>query len=171
MTVKTDPADELVKAGSKDVVAWSEKYATGIALIDQQHRELVNLTNHLFLACLTGREAIKAIFKDTMHRMVDYVRFHFSTELEMLKRINYPGYDEHKKEHETLVKKILEASNDYDSGKTFTPNSFVRTLKDWVFGHIALTDKHYAAYVADQKQKGLLTDRQINGENQITAPH
>jgi hemerythrin len=162
MSTMFDPADELVKAGSKDVITWETKYATGIPLIDAQHKELVNLTNYLFLACLTGREATKAVFKDTMHRMVDYVRFHFSAELELLKRVNYPGYEEHKKEHDTLVKTIFEAAKDFDDGKRFTPNSFVHVLKDWVFGHIALSDKQYAAYVADQKQKGLLTDQQIN---------
>jgi hemerythrin len=62
-----------------------------------------------------------------------------------------------------MVKDILEAAKDYNEGKKFVPNTFVRTLKDWVFGHIALSDKIYAAFVADQKRRGLLSERQING--------
>jgi len=144
-----------------ELVSWSDNYATGIEQIDAQHRELVNLTNELYRACLTGREAIKATFREAMSRMVDYVHFHFSTELELLTRINYPGLAEHKKQHDELVKKILTASKSFDGGRKFVANKFVRTLRDWIFGHIAISDKEYAAYVADQKDKGLLTDQMI----------
>lgn len=161
MTIKTDPADELIKAGSRDVITWGEKYITGIAVIDYQHRELVNLTNYLFLVCLSGREGTKTVFKEAMHRTLEYIRFHSSAEQKLLERIKYPLCHEHKKEHKILVRKILEAAKDFDTGKIFTPNCFVQILKEWVFGHIAVSDKSYATYVAEQKQKGLLTDRQI----------
>lgn len=149
--------------GDGELVIWGEKYATGIEIIDVQHKELVNLTNQLYRACLTGEGTIATAFDAAMHRMVEYVHFHFNAELELLERIKYPMFHEHKKEHETLVRNVLAAVKDYNEGKKFIPNSFVRTLRDWVFGHIALSDKIYAAYVAEQKKKGLLTDQQING--------
>jgi hemerythrin len=43
------------------------------------------------------------------------------------------------------------------------PNHFVRTLRDWILSHIALTDKLYAAFIETQKKKGLLSDQEING--------
>ena len=146
------------------IVEWSENYATGIELIDKQHRELVSLTNELYRACTTGDEEIGAVFKEAMGRMVEYVRFHFSAELELLHRINFPEYPEHKRQHESLVKDILEAAKGYNEGRYLVPNNFVRTLKEWVFGHIAITDQIYALYVAEQKKKGLLSDRQIEGQ-------
>jgi hemerythrin len=146
-----------------DVVVWDEKYATGIHLIDSQHKELFSITNELFRACLSEEEALKKVFKETMERMVDYVRFHFGAEQEMLQRINYPGYQDHKKMHDTLIKDILESVNEYNYGKKFVPNQFVRILRDWILSHIALTDKLYVAYIADQKKKGLLSDKEING--------
>jgi hemerythrin len=60
-----------------------------------------------------------------------------------------------------MVSNILEAAKDYNEGKHFVPNHFVRTLRDWVFSHIALSDHVYAAYIHDLKKKGLLNDRQI----------
>ena len=163
MIAKEDPIEAAEKAANTPLVVWSESYATGIELIDNQHRELVNLTNHLYKACLTGEDAVKTVFKEAMSRMVEYVRFHFSAELEILARIHYPGYPEHKKQHDELVQKILEAAQDYNEGKKFIANQFVRTLKDWVFSHIAIYDKVYAAYVAEQKTKGLLTDQMLGG--------
>jgi hemerythrin len=124
--------------------------------------ELVNLTNQLYRACLTSSEKAGMVFKKAMGVMVEYVRFHFSAEQQLLKLINYPDWQSHKKQHDHLVIQILDAANEYNEGRKFTPNNFVRSLKEWVFGHIAVCDQMYAAYVKEQKNKGLLTDQQIN---------
>jgi len=147
--------------GDAEIVSWSDKYATGIELIDSQHHQLVDLTNELYRACLSGGDERLHVFKEAMSRMVDYVRFHFTAELKLLDAIKYPDYANHKKMHNDLVAEILAASNKYDDGRQFVPNKFVRTLRDWVFGHIAVYDKVYAAYVAEQKKKGLLTDKEL----------
>ena len=163
MINKFDAIDISKGDDNLTLVTWSELFAVGIDLIDNQHYELVNLTNQLYQACMTRDEELGTLFKDSLHRMVEYVRFHFSAELELLARIKYPNYQEHKQQHDQLVKQILEAAKEFEGGKKFVPNNFVRTLKDWVFGHIAICDQQYAAYVKDQKHKGLLTDAEING--------
>ena len=142
-----NPANETVH---EKLVVWSKKYSVGIELIDNQHRELVNLTNELFQACLSPEKELETTFKETMSRMVEYVRFHFATEADYLKKINFPGYQNHIMLHDQLVKKILDAVKDYNDGKKYVPNSFVRTLKDWVFGHIAVYDQIYASHVKDK---------------------
>ncbi|MCL2833306.1 MAG: bacteriohemerythrin [Treponema sp.] len=145
------------------IVTWEETYKTKIPYIDNQHLELVNLINDLYRACLTDNKLVEATFKESMKKMVDYVRFHFSAELELLKKIKYPYYNDHKAEHDSLIKRILEAANEYQSGKKFVPHSFVRTLKDWVLSHIAVTDKQYSSYVMDRLNKGLLDIKDLEG--------
>jgi len=153
--------DIIETTENAQIVSWSDKYATGIELIDNQHHQLVDLTNELYRACLSGGDERLAVFKDAMSRMVEYVRYHFSAESKLLETIKYPDYNNHKKMHNDLVEEILAASSKYDDGKKFIPNKFVRTLKDWVFGHIAVYDKIYAAYVDEQKRKGILTNKQL----------
>ena len=155
-------SDGTIGSDTTLIVAWDEKLATGIELIDSQHKELIELTNKLYQACLTGNEG--AVFKEAMGRMVNYVRFHFGAEQELLQRIHYPAYPDHKKQHDTLVKDILDSCKAASEGKNFVANNFVRTLKDWIFSHIMITDRMYANYVADMKKKGILTDQQINGK-------
>ncbi|MCL2209099.1 MAG: bacteriohemerythrin [Treponema sp.] len=142
-----------------DVVVWSDKYKTGIKLIDKQHHTLVDLTNQLYLACRAGDDVLAVVFQDAMHKMVDYVRHHFTAELILLDKINYPDYQNHKRMHDDLIRDILNAAKEFNEGKKLTPNNFTRTLEDWVFGHIAVYDKMYAAYAADQKRKGVLSDK------------
>lgn len=158
MNIKTD---SKIKEDDGILVKWGDSYATGIDIIDKQHIELINLTNELYRNCLSGD--IENKFKDTLSRMVTYVRFHFSAELELLARIKYPQYADHKKQHDSLVMNVLDAAKQFNEGKKYVPNQFVRSLKDWIFGHIAYADKVYSAYILDQKKKGLLTDQQING--------
>ena len=147
-----------MKVPEIEIVSWGDSFATGIRLVDEQHKELIKLTNELYRACLIGVEETGPVFKEALSCTVEYVRFHFAAELEILEKVNYPDYNEHKKQHEFLIKHILAASKEFGSGKKFIPNQFVRTLKDWVFGHIAFYDKQFAAYIADQKSKGLLDD-------------
>jgi len=139
---------------SVEIVVWSEKYNTGIELIDKQHKELVSLINTLHRACCRGK-ALDAAFKESMSRMVEYVHFHFGVEQQFLKRIKYDGYKNHVREHTVLVNNILAAAKNFEEGRKFVPHTFVRTLKDWLLGHIAVSDKHYAAYVMEQKKKGV----------------
>jgi hemerythrin len=149
---------------NKDMVVWDEKYATGIELIDSQHKELFSLTNELFRACMGDNEKLKGVFTETMGRMVDYVRFHFGAEQVILQRIKFPDYDAHKKQHDKLIRDILDAVNAHNKGEKFVANQFVRTMRDWILGHIAVSDMQYVLYITAQKKKGQLSDKEINKE-------
>jgi len=148
--------ESVLKKGDLKIVAWSDTYATGIEMIDNQHKELVKLTNNLYRACLNGNESADTAFKEAITSMVEYVRIHFATEEKLLELINYPDCLIHKKQHEVMRLNILEAVEDYGKGVKFVPNNFARTLKEWIFSHIAVHDKAFAIYIHDQKKKGLL---------------
>jgi hemerythrin len=164
MNTKESQLNVLLQSQDLVMVEWKDKYATGIELIDKQHRELIQLTNELYEACLQGNGTAREVFRDALRRVVDYTRYHFAVEEALLERIGFPVLACHRKQHETLIKEVLEAVKDYEGGRKFVPNVFVRTLKDWVLTHIALADKAYASYIADQKRRGLLTGAQLEGE-------
>jgi len=150
-----DPQEKTQKTA--EVVVWDEKYSTGIESIDAQHKQLVELTNQLFIACIAKPDILQVVFKEAMHKMVEYVHFHFDNEIKLLKEVNYPQLHEHKKMHDDLIKDILEAAKNYNSDKHFVPNHFVRTLKDWIFSHIAIHDKSYSFYIKGQIHSGNLS--------------
>jgi hemerythrin len=159
MGFKTDNNQITRGNNSAEIVKWGPKYEVGIKLIDAQHRELVSLTNELYRACIARDDSLGTVFKEAMSTMVKYVRFHFGAENELMKRIEYPNYLAHTKEHKILISKILEAAKDYEKGNKFAPNHFVRTLKEWIFGHIAVSDQIFAVYVSELKKKGNFTDQ------------
>ena len=142
---------------AEEIITWDAKYATGINVIDVQHKQLVNLSNELYSACMSKGDELQTVFKASMKRMVDYVHFHFDAESKFLNAINYPDYVNHKKMHDVLIKKILDTVKEYEEGKKFVPNNFVRTLVDWVFSHIAFYDRQYSLYAADKIRTGILS--------------
>ena len=139
------------------LVEWNERYSVGIPKIDEQHKELLRLTNELYASCLKDNdEEAKAHFKSTVGAIVNYVSEHFGAEERLLQRINYPWYAKHKQEHDNFVKKVLEQVKEFSEGKSFVPNNFVRYLKDWILSHIAMSDKQYSEYIFKLKREGKL---------------
>jgi hemerythrin len=148
----------------KDVfVEWDDRYSVGIPLIDDQHKELLEMTNDLYEACREGTEAATAHFKIAVRGTVDYVKYHFVAEEKMLANVKYPGFAAHKKEHESFVMKILTDVKDFEDGKKFVPNIFVRYLKDWILTHIAVEDRKYAGFILDLKKQNALKQRVLSG--------
>jgi hemerythrin len=141
---------------STPLVKWDDRYSVGIPLIDDQHKELIRLTNELYEGCLTGDEAARNFFFTAVHRAMDYVKYHFSTEEKLLENVKYPHLAAHRKQHEDFVLKLLGDVKSFQQGKKFVPNSFVRFLKEWILSHIAIVDTRYAAYIMDLKKQGKL---------------
>jgi hemerythrin len=138
------------------IVEWDDRYLIGIPLIDEQHKELIRSNNTLYESCLQGDEAARENFKLTIQGTVDYVKFHFGAEEQILKNVNYPEFAAHKRRHENFVKQVLEEVKNFEEGKKFVPNLFVRFLRDWILTHIAMEDRKYAEYIINLKKNGVL---------------
>ena len=161
--INTNP-DGITHNNGEMIITWNSSLNTGIQIIDEQHKHLVNLTNELYQACKLGGDVLDAMFKITMSQMVEYVRFHFTFEQNMLQRVKYPKFMEQKVEHDNLIKTVLEATKDYaDKKSRFVPNNFVRFLRDWIVGHIGHADKMYAVYILDLMRKGVISEKDITG--------
>jgi hemerythrin len=137
-------------------VAWDEKYSTGIQLIDDQHKELLKLTNELFNSCKEGDQSAGNTFRKILHSTVDYVKYHFSAEEKIFENINYPLAAEHKRQHESFVKRVLEDAKSFEEGRHIVPINFAKFLKEWILTHIAIHDKQYADFIHNLKRKGVL---------------
>ena len=138
------------------VVQWQNSYSVGIKLIDEQHMALFKLTNKLFANCMAGREQSKNTFLDIIHEAVDYVNYHFSTEENLLGRVNYPDLANHKSLHSDFIKEILIKVQEFNEGKVLAPLSFMYFLRDWILHHIAVCDKKYGDYLINMKKSGEL---------------
>ena len=132
-------------------IEWEDRFKLGINLIDRQHEKLVELTNNLHMACLQGTKSANNNFIETVHEVVNYVRYHFSTEEKLMLIVNYPKYPFHKKEHEAFIREILVQTQLFTNNSHLVPNRFVYFLKEWILSHIAVCDKVTVDYIISTK--------------------
>ena len=134
----------------EDGVCWDEAYSVDFELIDNQHKELVRMTNTLFEGCRMGSSAADVAFMKTIRSAVEYAQTHFYTEEKYMKQANYPDLAEHKDEHESFVATVVKALKEFENGKS-EPILLARFLKKWLLNHIAQSDHKYSPYLQQFK--------------------
>jgi len=130
----------------EDSVAWDDSYSVGFEPIDNQHKNLVLMTNELFQACKEGVIAADIAFLQTMKKAVEYAETHFADEENYMREANYPHLDEHKELHEDFVESVVNSIEEFEAGNA-EPIDMARYLKKWLLNHIAISDKKYMPYL------------------------
>ena len=129
---------------------WSDKFATGIELIDTQHRWLVNLANRLHDALNTAAPNRKEQ-GEILEGLMDYTMNHFIAEEELFQRFGYPDTVEHRDEHNRFTARVLDLLQRHEAGETVEPE-ILDFLKGWLVGHILGSDQAYTPFL---KSKGV----------------
>jgi hemerythrin len=122
---------------------WSNDYSVSIPEIDEQHHELINILNRLFVA-VSKREGHKVI-AGIFDALLVYTQTHFTLEERLMKEANYPGFEAHKEEHWKLIAQLDDLGRKFmveDKPIYFEMLSFLRT---WLKEHILGCDIEYSA--------------------------
>lgn len=128
-------------------IEWTEDLSVGVAVIDNQHKELFTKVNQLLDACNQGKgkESIGEIIKF----LGEYVVEHFSYEEEYMKKFNYPQFANHKENHAQFIKDFLELKNKFetDGAQSYIVIMVNRVVVNWLISHIRNVDKSLGAFL------------------------
>jgi hemerythrin len=115
-------------------IQWTSDLSSGVKVIDNQHRKLIELINHFNVAVQTGdaRKVLMDLFVD----LADYTSYHFQTEEELMERHNYYDIEEHKKLHFEFKRKLAEYILQYRAGDIPMPVNVSQFMVDWLIEHI-----------------------------------
>ena len=80
-----------------------DDFKIGFKVIDDQHAEIVNCINELYMMRFNGEVSIRPI----VTRLKKHINIHFNFEESLMLHCNYPGYDQHKQEHQILNEKAM----------------------------------------------------------------
>ncbi|MCL2184331.1 MAG: bacteriohemerythrin [Treponema sp.] len=144
----------------KEMISWTNKLSCGVKIIDDQHKGLVNLVNEMFNHVTGNIQQERDYFNRVIQEAVNYVKIHFATEEKLMIATKFPGYPDHKKEHESFILAVVNNIKEYEAGGRITLSKFSRFLKDWILSHIAMQDKRYFEYfnkIATRKADGKLS--------------
>lgn len=153
------------------IFPWNDSFATGIELIDQQHKSLINLLNKLVshLAYLSDAPTLQVILEE----LRAYAAMHFSAEQDVW-HAAFPGDPlevEHKRAHEKFVEKVayLTSGSEKKSLEQIIEET-VRYLTHWLVMHILVEDKNLAK-IAQGLQSGLSLKDAKHAADQLCLEH
>ncbi|HTF99120.1 MAG TPA: bacteriohemerythrin [Nitrospirota bacterium] len=129
---------------------WTERLATGIPAIDDQHKELFRRINNLVLAIKQHR--CRSEIDGMIQFLDDYAQVHFSEEEKNMAETNYPGLFEQKKSHQQYLQALAElkdqaalpriTGSSYDLSATTN-----QVIVDWIVAHIMRQDIRFGEYL------------------------
>ncbi len=125
-------------------IDFSESLSVNVTSFDEQHKKLVSLVNKLYDAMKEGKG--KEILSEVFNELIEYTKFHFKSEEEMMLKYDYNGYKEHLDEHNKLTKEVLELKDKYEKGNIFITTELLAFLKEWLSHHILEMDKKYGPF-------------------------
>jgi hemerythrin-like metal-binding protein len=129
---------------------WIDRYNTGVAKIDDQHRHIVRCINEL----MVDHDALRV--SDTVEHLLksleDYISTHLAAEEELMIKIAYPGFNLHKEKHNFFIQKFEEFKESLRDGNRHRSVSakLLVFLSEWFLEHIQVEDQKYVPYINNE---------------------
>jgi len=154
--------DLLSKGGRPSLIQlhWKNSYASGNAVIDREHKELMQVANRLLAAAsANGSEREVRLL---LHELLTDVRTHFDHEEESLLASDYPRYGEHKEIHRRLLAKADGMAARLEQGDAAMGDLLGFVIHDMVARHILREDREFFPWVKDLGGKQQVRSRRAN---------
>ncbi|WP_375177477.1 bacteriohemerythrin [Marinobacter mobilis] len=128
-----------------EIFPWNSHFETGIELIDQQHRKLVDILNRLgsHFSCADDVQ-----FRHMLQDLLDYTHYHFDAEEQIWQQYfrEQPLFDNHHQAHELFFEQIQEFWDSGDEREQDLKGLF-DFLTRWLAFHILEADRRMALMV------------------------
>lgn len=136
-------------------LTWSDDYATGIPVIDEQHKRIFDYLVEIDAAIDSHSEDL---VEDVVIGLLDYAITHNSFEESLMEQAGYPLVEAHKSAHDAFRRR----TEDYVRRISSHENRFrlAREIRNdiglWLTGHIKREDQHYVPYVKQNTDQGFV---------------
>ena len=144
---------ESTEETENSLFAFTDKYKTGIELVDDEHRRLFEIIDQTYT--LIHDDFAHDKYDQIMHlleQLKDYTEFHFNDEEELMERIGYPDINSQKKAHSAFIEKLVNIDihdlDAMDDNQQQYLLDLVNFLVTWLSNHILGADKKIGEYMA-----------------------
>lgn len=124
---------------------WNSNFETGVGIIDEQHKELVNIIND-YSNLLANNSATLLDIDNTLEKLVDYTKFHFQEEEALMCKagLDLRHINLHKDLHNSLVEEIISMVPKNSSDKFSARTHILDLIIHWLAYHILGIDMNMA---------------------------
>lgn len=125
---------------------WSDDYLVHVRIIDNDHRDLVEIVNNLHDSIKSGGS--RAEIGRVISNLATYVSEHFAREEALMAEYDYPGITEHKRMHRRLARTVHAIRKLFgEDPSQIDPVKLLTFLKNWLVHHILEEDVSYVPYL------------------------
>jgi hemerythrin len=121
-------------------VEWTKDLNTGIDVIDEQHKRIVNYINQLDKAIIRNDDRIVGVI---LTELFDYCYSHLAFEEHLMLKAGYPHLKPHKATHDMFAKRLEKFQAKYNAGENIAIQLH-EMLSAWFIHHIKQMDMAYA---------------------------
>ncbi len=154
-----------------DFIRWQKNWALQIPHLDQQHLELAEHINRIADLVAGGASHSTAppesgrnrsgqstngrcedvpkhmrLICDHVEEFIERARAHFQEEEALMHKLDYPGYNQHKREHGILLAELVDLARQVRQGAEQVGLGTLTALKRWLIVHIVTSDQAFAEY-------------------------
>jgi len=124
------------------LMKWKAAYSVGNEVLDDQHRQLIDLVNKL---------DSDADLDEVLEGLRRYCETHFQTEEDLLATAAYPGLKEHRKMHDAFRAWLdgMIAAHRSGGDAAVARRDIHHYLSVWLANHLLVQDQAFAPWMTD----------------------
>lgn len=129
-----------------EMLIWKDEWNTGISVLDEQHMEMTSKLNQI-IEVLSQPERVqnqKQTLEGILIPLQKLFREHFNEEEDEMRRLNYPGYVIHKKEHVIFLAELSQLIREIQQKRVNLDTNTPHDLKHWFVSHMVIADRAFA---------------------------
>ena len=140
---------------------WVPEYNTGIDVIDDQHKRILDYINEIDeISVGTDQARIRKILND----IIDYTQSHFTFEESLQEEAGYKYRVPHKRVHDLFIKKIESYRDRFAMGHAIE-GELNEVLAKWLINHIQHDDADYVGAVKENMMGIIKEKEKKTGKN------
>ena len=130
--------------------SWKPELSVGDAVIDRQHRELLQRFNRLQTACQHEIEDYRV--RELFDFLDNYVMEHFASEERVMYQHRYPEIMRHQQEHLELITKLRRLKRQLHEYQVSSPLviDLTQTMFRWIVEHIQSADVELGRFLSEE---------------------
>ena len=136
-------------------MVWDQSFSVGHPLIDDQHREFLNIMNTMECLSCTGADLYNQSLRLTILKgLLELTEKHFRLENRLMHEYGYADAYQHWRGHKNFDMSIYAIYREIQAGKTISDLSIYLTLRDKFRKHILKEDKHlFQSFFSQRPQR------------------
>jgi hemerythrin-like metal-binding protein len=122
------------------LIEWRDEFAVGVAAVDHEHREMIDLINTTYQRLVEGESSMTV--GNFLGEIYAKISAHFALEEKLMRDHHYDQYTDHKEDHERLLDDIRDIMDDFEmnDAAVFDRDRFAQQLRGWFSEHFKTRD-------------------------------